>query len=137
MTDLAQSVSRERQRHPLSGWFMLLVNFALLFGGLYLLKSILSGGEVGRPLWPPLTGIGSEILAILFFGGYFTLQPNEARVLLLFGRYHGTVRRSGFFWANPFYSRSRSQASSPERGKTSGTALPSRTLSSKISLRAR
>jgi regulator of protease activity HflC (stomatin/prohibitin superfamily) len=84
-----------------------------------------------------LTGIGLEILAVIFFRGYFTLQPNEARVLLLFGRYHGTVRRSGFFWANPFYSRSRAQASSPERSKLSGAALTSRTLSSKISLRAR
>jgi regulator of protease activity HflC (stomatin/prohibitin superfamily) len=137
MTDLAQPVSRERQRRAFSGWFMLLVNFALLIGGLYLLKPTLSVDEIGRPLWPPLTGIGLEILAVIFFRGYFTLQPNEARVLLLFGRYHGTVRRSGFFWANPFYSRSRAQASSPERSKLSGAALPSRTLSSKISLRAR
>ena len=36
--------------------------------------------------------------------GYFTLQPNEGRVLLLFGAYLGTVRQSGFHWANPFYS---------------------------------
>jgi regulator of protease activity HflC (stomatin/prohibitin superfamily) len=137
MTDLVQPVSLERQRRAFSGWFMLLVNFALLFGGLYLLKPTLSVGEIDRPLWPPLTGIGLEILAVIFFRGYFTLQPNEARVLLLFGRYHGTVRRSGFFWANPFYSRSRAQASSPERSKLSGAALTSRTLSSKISLRAR
>jgi regulator of protease activity HflC (stomatin/prohibitin superfamily) len=137
MTDLVQPVSLERQRRAFSGWFMLLVNFALLFGGLYLLKPTLSVGEIDRPLWPPLTGIGLEILAVIFFRGYFTLQPNEARVLLLFGRYHGTVRRSGFVWANPFYSRSRAQASSPERSKLSGAALTSRTLSSKISLRAR
>lgn len=137
MTDLAQPVSSERQRRAFSGWFMLLVNFALLLGGLYLLKSTLSVGEIGRPLWPPLTGIGLEILAVIFFRGYFTLQPNEARVLLLFGQYHGTVRRSGFFWANPFYARSRAQASSPERSKLSGAALPSRILNSKISLRAR
>jgi regulator of protease activity HflC (stomatin/prohibitin superfamily) len=39
--------------------------------------------------------------------GYFTLQPNEARVLILFGSYKGTVRKSGFHWANPFYSRVR------------------------------
>jgi regulator of protease activity HflC (stomatin/prohibitin superfamily) len=36
--------------------------------------------------------------------GFFTLQPNEARVLILFGGYKGTVRTSGFHWANPFYS---------------------------------
>ncbi len=137
MADLAQSVSRERPGRTLSGWFMLPVNFGLLFGGLYLLQPIVFGAEIGRPLWPLLTAIGLEILAVIFFSGYFTLQPNEARVLLLFGKYHGTVRRSGFFWANPFYSRSRFQASSPERGKSAGASLPARTLSAKISLRAR
>jgi regulator of protease activity HflC (stomatin/prohibitin superfamily) len=39
--------------------------------------------------------------------GFFTLQPNEARVLILFGSYKGTVRDSGFHWANPLYSRGR------------------------------
>jgi regulator of protease activity HflC (stomatin/prohibitin superfamily) len=39
------------------------------------------------------------------FKGYFTLQPNQARLLVLFGQYKGTVRQSGFHWANPFYSR--------------------------------
>jgi len=33
------------------------------------------------------------------------LQPNEARVLILFGAYHGTVRTSGFHWTNPFYTK--------------------------------
>jgi hypothetical protein len=37
----------------------------------------------------------------------FTLQPNEARVLLPFGAYQGTARRSRFLWANPFYARTR------------------------------
>jgi regulator of protease activity HflC (stomatin/prohibitin superfamily) len=42
--------------------------------------------------------------------GFFTLQPNEARVLILFGSYKGTVRDSGFHWANPLYSRGRGPA---------------------------
>jgi regulator of protease activity HflC (stomatin/prohibitin superfamily) len=46
-----------------------------------------------------------EILSIISLIGHFTLQPNEARVLILFGAYRGTVRRSGFHWANPFYTR--------------------------------
>lgn len=41
-------------------------------------------------------------LAFALFWGLFTLQPNEARVLVLFGRYVGTVREAGFHWANPF-----------------------------------
>jgi regulator of protease activity HflC (stomatin/prohibitin superfamily) len=38
-------------------------------------------------------------------GGFFTLQPNEAAVLLLFGAYKGSVRDSGFFFKNPFNKR--------------------------------
>jgi regulator of protease activity HflC (stomatin/prohibitin superfamily) len=44
------------------------------------------------------------LIACIMFGGFFTLQPNEARVLVLFGKYKGTVRDSGFFWGNPFYT---------------------------------
>jgi hypothetical protein len=48
-----------------------------------------------------------SFLGCVFLFGYFTLQPNEARVLILFGAYHGTERRSGFFWTNPFMSKKR------------------------------
>ena len=46
------------------------------------------------------------MLPVLIFlmTGFFTLQPNQARVLVLFGKYCGTVRDSGFHWANPLYS---------------------------------
>ena len=42
------------------------------------------------------------VLAITSSNGFFTLQPNEAAVLILFGAYKGTVRDSGFCWTNPF-----------------------------------
>jgi regulator of protease activity HflC (stomatin/prohibitin superfamily) len=56
----------------------------------------------------PLNGwlLGGCILALLFSGiawnGFFSLQPNEACVLVLAGAYRGTVRTSGFHWTNPF-----------------------------------
>ncbi len=37
--------------------------------------------------------------------GFFTVEPNESRVLLLFGKYKGTEKESGFRWCNPFYTR--------------------------------
>lgn len=40
-------------------------------------------------------------------GGFFIVQPNEARVLVLFGRYIGSVREAGFWWANPFTAKRR------------------------------
>jgi regulator of protease activity HflC (stomatin/prohibitin superfamily) len=47
------------------------------------------------------------VILIVCKKGFFTLQPNEASVLLLFGSYRGTERRAGFHWTNPFYSRFR------------------------------
>ena len=77
--------------------------------------------------------------------GFFTLQPNEARVLVLFGEYRGTVRRSGFHWGNPFYSNGPSSAAltqaanaAPTRGRKSrDRSRRRRTPRNKISLRAR
>ncbi len=42
------------------------------------------------------------IFTIIFSVGLFIVQPNEARVLVLFGKYIGSVRDTGFWWANPF-----------------------------------
>jgi regulator of protease activity HflC (stomatin/prohibitin superfamily) len=39
--------------------------------------------------------------------GLFTVQPNDAKVLTLFGKYVGTVREQGLWWANPFYVKKR------------------------------
>ena len=49
-----------------------------------------------------LTGI---ILIILIMRGFFIVNPNSSKVLVLFGAYKGTVKDNGFFWANPFFSR--------------------------------
>ncbi|MEE9363639.1 MAG: SPFH domain-containing protein [Cellulophaga sp.] len=46
------------------------------------------------------------IIGILFmFKGFFVVNPNNSKVLVLFGAYEGTVTENGFFWANPFYTR--------------------------------
>jgi regulator of protease activity HflC (stomatin/prohibitin superfamily) len=52
----------------------------------------------------PLTAIAAALIfvfAIFLCAGFFTLQPNQAAVLILFGAYKGSVRDSGFFWTNP------------------------------------
>jgi regulator of protease activity HflC (stomatin/prohibitin superfamily) len=45
------------------------------------------------------------VLALVGLAGLFTIQPNEAKVLTLFGEYTGTVRAAGLWWANPFYAK--------------------------------
>jgi len=47
------------------------------------------------------------LLFVLGLVGFFVVQPNEAKVLVLFGNYKGTVKQNGFWWANPFMSRYR------------------------------
>ncbi len=46
-------------------------------------------------------------VALLVAAGFFTVQPNEARVLVFFGNYFGSVRDPGFWWTNPFTSKRR------------------------------
>ena len=56
-------------------------------------------------LLPVLSSIFFLFLYILHLAGFMTVQPNESRVLIFFGKYSGTVKQNGFFWANPFYSK--------------------------------
>jgi regulator of protease activity HflC (stomatin/prohibitin superfamily) len=82
-----------------NGWIMLVVTLALLLGGIASIYYVTQSGIV----WPRiLLPIALHVLFVLSCFGFFTLQPNEARVLLLFGSYQGTVRESGFHWTNPF-----------------------------------
>ena len=102
-TNTAKPASLERESHALPGWLMLFINLGLLVGVAAWIVSILKGDQH----WQLFPAIFLEATAALLLGGYFTLQPNEARVLILFGDYKGTVRSSGFWWANPFYSHVR------------------------------
>ena len=150
----SQEATHETQGFALNGWFMLVVNVALVVLGAVIFVSGpvgAAGGELtgGQVLMRVLPGMLMIALGVLFLTGHFTLQPNEGRVLILFGSYKGTVRRSGFHWANPFYSRSRGKApftdgatheTSPIKIKGvhvgGGTRVTERTLPTKISLRA-
>ncbi len=107
-TDLSHSSSQDHDVHVPNGWVLLIVNFAILAVGVWMFVSaLLIVGKYGQPFPVArfVTGLLVMGLAALLFTGHFTLQPNQARVLILFGAYKGTERTSGFHWANPFYSR--------------------------------
>lgn len=53
-------------------------------------------------LCPAFCSAGLVLLAVFFCAGLFKLEPNEARVMVFFGTYKGTFRRTGFYWVNPF-----------------------------------
>lgn len=95
-------MSKEQTVQVPSGWQMLPLNLLLVLGG-FVLTLIFAA------FFPPMLvlTIPSMVLGIILLTGHFTLQPNEARVLILFGSYKGTVRESGFFWTNPFMTKLR------------------------------
>lgn len=96
-------MSQEHLIRVAPGWQMLTISLASLVGGGLLLLLALEFEH-----WlPAVIGIGSVIAAIVLFMGFITLQPNKAVVLLLFGEYRGTLRASGFYWANPFFTKKR------------------------------
>ncbi len=103
-TTLPASV--EQPGSTVSGWPLLFVTLLLKIGGIIMLINAGIRGDRGDSYALPLVlGILSLVLSFFSWAGFFTLQPNESRVMILFGAYKGTVRRSGFHWTNPFYSK--------------------------------
>src|ERR1044072_1323360 len=99
--------NKEREVAVGIGWLALPVAMVLLLGGMAVfIYSIAAGvNELRHPIWPLFVlGLLGVFTGIIMIRGIFTLQPHEARVLILFGAYRGTVRASGFHWGNPFYS---------------------------------
>ena len=96
-----------------SGWVMLALAIVVgLAAAAQIVMFAISADAAERAHTQPnfwwLLGGGLSVVATVFLAkGLFTLQPNEASVLILFGGYMGTVRESGFHWTNPFNTRNR------------------------------
>ncbi len=146
MKTTTENANRERVVTVKNGWALLPVNILLLLAGpaMFITSIVMGARQHGPPYWPLfVAGILVFIGAIIMIFGFFALQPNEARVLVLFGDYRGTVRASGFYWGNPFYSNGPSSMRAvAEAGKTGdknaiAQALKKHPSRNKISLRAR
>jgi len=151
MNEETLRTNRERTVKVHNGWVMLPLWIALLLGNIGLLIYSIAAGVsgTGHPFEVPLVAALALLpVSITLLIGFFTLEPNEARVLILFGSYKGTVRESGFHWGNPLYSNGSQQspgsAHSTERqgkgpvgGAGAATAARKGLGRHKISLRAR
>jgi regulator of protease activity HflC (stomatin/prohibitin superfamily) len=98
---------QERVFRPFSGWFWLAVCLLLFFGGPALVVYSIVEGQPDPPVWPFPLAVLMMATAIVLAFGFQAVAPNDSRVLLLFGDYQGTIKDSGFFWVNPFYSKKR------------------------------
>ncbi|WP_223033859.1 SPFH domain-containing protein [Hanstruepera marina] len=79
---------------PANGYLMLFVFLFIFFG------TIVFAITANKPEFLPIL-----IIALLIAPGFIMVQPNGSRVLLLFGKYVGTVKKNGFYWVNPFYTK--------------------------------
>jgi regulator of protease activity HflC (stomatin/prohibitin superfamily) len=99
--------NKEMETTALSGWVMLpLLIAAEVLVGVSAWKLIPWGGNEGAIVAGILLGlVPATVLIIVLAIGFFTLQPNMSAVLVLFGKYKGTVHASGFWWANPLLKK--------------------------------
>ncbi|MCK7590022.1 SPFH domain-containing protein [Subsaxibacter sp. CAU 1640] len=81
---------------PANGYLMLFLFLILFFGGIFAIPFT-------KNPWFAL----AIVAAILIAPGFVMVQPNNSRVLLLFGKYVGTVKKNGFYWVNPFYTKTK------------------------------
>lgn len=87
-------MTAEKKIKAQSGWLFLVVVLGMLVGGVVLLVEEFY-----------VTGVFTIITSLIMATGFFTIQPNNSKVLVLFGKYVGTVVEDGFYWANPFFSK--------------------------------
>ena len=95
---------KERQVSVLSGAFGLMVTIGLFIAAIYVGVGAVSESH---PLLLLTIAVPLMLLGFFSAAGLFTVQPNQAVVLILFGSYVGTVRRSGWWWTNAFNTRKR------------------------------
>ena len=94
---------RERNYSASNGLVVLLV---LLTVAALSFFSIIRNAPLGQPAMV-VASVVVFVVALFCLGGLFIVNPNEAKVLVLFGRYAGTVKQDGFYWANPFLVKRR------------------------------
>ena len=99
---------RERSLSTISGWLalpVLLVGFGLsVWQFIANVNAFDEGlaGPLGIVLW-----LFAMLVIVVMLPGFFIVNPNEARVATLFGRYSGSVKQDGLHWANPLYKKRR------------------------------
>ena len=94
---------KEKEHRATNGLFVLLIGLAMLVVSIIgLIGAASAERAAGAIAWSVLL-----VVTCFAFGGLFTVNPNDAKVMTLFGRYIGSVREAGLWFANPFYAKKR------------------------------
>ena len=86
----------EKVFKPVSGWAVLLLGIFMMGSGIAM---VVTRTFLGMGIFLILTTI------LLIIPGFIAIEPNSTRVLTLFGKYVGTIKDNGFFYANPFFTK--------------------------------
>ncbi len=95
--------SKESVRHSVNGYVMVMVGLGMLIGGIALQVWMAARGSA--TVFSVLSLLLMMVLGVLTLAGLYSLQPNQAAALQLFGSYCGTDRHAGLRWANPFFTK--------------------------------
>ena len=95
------AINTEKTASTIPGLVMLPL-LLIVAGALF--RFALTAFQIGNAL-PGAAFLLGGVIAMFCLGGLFVVNPNEARVLQLFGDYVGTAKEDGLRWANPFYSK--------------------------------
>lgn len=97
---MENNLNLEYKGFKANGFLMLLVSLAIV--GLSIWGIVISATE-GNILMTILYSIGT-LVGFVMLGGLMVIEPNQARVLVFFGKYRGNILQEGFWWINPFIS---------------------------------
>lgn len=87
-----------------NGFLHLALNIVLFALSIYVTVLLVQWAKSDMEIGLAIGGISMMwLMYILHLTGFMTVQPNQSRVLVFFGKYSGTVRQNGYFWVNPFY----------------------------------
>ena len=92
---------KEKTIQVFPGMPMLLLNIAMFAGSIYLM---FHAEKTNNGNWM-IAAIVLLLVWCLHLPGFFVVEPNGSKVLLLFGKYVGTVKQDGFHWTNPFRTK--------------------------------
>ena len=98
---------QENKEHAYTG--SVTNGFAMLPVVLLLIPAIVAAFFIVLPFelyWIAAIAAGIGFIGFIILScGFFILQPNQSRVMIFFGKYRGTFRRTGYFWVNPFMTK--------------------------------
>jgi regulator of protease activity HflC (stomatin/prohibitin superfamily) len=96
-------MSHEKELRGVSGWAMLFLMLAVLFGASYAVVQAARAGSA----WGVLLSAVVLVIDGVCFAGLMVVNPNDSKVVTLFGVYKGSIKTPGFWWVNPLTIRRR------------------------------